>query len=963
MEAMRRTVQSRSRLVGRDHERRELEQALQAASAGRGGLLLVAGEAGVGKTRLVEEVVADCGIFTLEAIAPQQGALPYGQVVTALRGYLRSVPDGLANCGPLSGYLALLLPELGSAPDAADRSTLFEVIRCAFVTMGRRSPVAVFLDDLHWADEATLELLPALAAALESEPVLIVGTYRSDEIPRGHSLRRLRTELRRAGRLRELALAPLGPERTAELVEARLGARPGRALAATIYLRTQGVPFFVEELTESLVAAGRLQAAEHGIDLVGLDELPLPESVRDAVLLRVTALSEEARRALEVAAVVGLRFELELVASLAGEEELEDATESGFVYEADSGLGAFRHALTREALYQAIAWRRRRALHREVAAYLERSGAPAPAVAEHWLLGREFGAARDALLAAVDASYRVHAHRDAASAARRALEVWPEGEDEPGRLNLLERLGECAELSGEHGEAAEAWREAAEGLAAAGETPRFAELQRRLAGLFELRCAWDAALAARMAAATSFSESGLPAEAALDRLTAAANLQSAGSLKSALELIVVAAREAEEAGRVDLTTRAAGLEGLVRARLGESELGIQLARSALERALAENLVGPAAEIHDRLGLILEYTSDYPGALRTWQSAYDFCETHGISDKAYVCLACLGYVMRKTGDWDAAAPILRGLLTGVDVPRSSRSAGLGELGLIHALRGDVRRAPPLLRDALALARRIEFLIVQVDAAWGLARVDDLEGRYESAAEGGQLILRLARESDDCHCPVPALRWSATFFASHADAQSAGACVEQLARMASQGASAEALAALAHGIAEVALLNGDLEQAAAAFLRALDLLGPLELPLERAETQLRAGVVLGQVGEREAAIERLTDAYRTGRKLRALPLARRAAAELTALGEHIDRRFGRRAAAQLEHGGLSRRELEVVRLVAAGQTNREIARGLFLSPRTVDMHVRNILTKLGCRSRTDATRKAAELGLLS
>jgi DNA-binding CsgD family transcriptional regulator len=122
------------------------------------------------------------------------------------------------------------------------------------------------------------------------------------------------------------------------------------------------------------------------------------------------------------------------------------------------------------------------------------------------------------------------------------------------------------------------------------------------------------------------------------------------------------------------------------------------------------------------------------------------------------------------------------------------------------------------------------------------------------------------------------------------------------------------------------------------------------------------VFGALGERELAIERLMDAYRTARKLRARPLAQRAAAELAALGESVDRRLGRRAAAELAFAGLSRRELEIARLVAAGQTNREIARGLFLSPRTVDMHVRNILAKLGCRSRVEATRKAAELGLL-
>jgi DNA-binding NarL/FixJ family response regulator len=185
---------------------------------------------------------------------------------------------------------------------------------------------------------------------------------------------------------------------------------------------------------------------------------------------------------------------------------------------------------------------------------------------------------------------------------------------------------------------------------------------------------------------------------------------------------------------------------------------------------------------------------------------------------------------------------------------------------------------------------------------------------------------------------------------------------LAQSAAVTGNAETLAALAHALGEIALLNDEPEQAATQFMKALDFLREYELPLERAETQLRAGAALVAAGELEAGIERLTGAYHIGRKLGARPLASHAAEELARLGEQVDRRLGRRAAAALERGGLSRRELEIVRLVAGGRTNREIAHDLFLSPRTVDMHVRNILRKLDCRSRTEATRKAAELGLL-
>jgi DNA-binding NarL/FixJ family response regulator len=149
----------------------------------------------------------------------------------------------------------------------------------------------------------------------------------------------------------------------------------------------------------------------------------------------------------------------------------------------------------------------------------------------------------------------------------------------------------------------------------------------------------------------------------------------------------------------------------------------------------------------------------------------------------------------------------------------------------------------------------------------------------------------------------------------------------------------------------------------FEQALELFRSVDAPFERAHIQARAGVALAAAGEREAGIELLIDAYRTFRKLGARPFWLQVAADLEALGEQVDRRLGRLAAHELDNGGLTRRELEVLRLVAVGRTNREIARDLFLSPRTVEMHVRNVLSKLECRSRTEATSKAHELGLLA
>ena len=278
-------MSARSVLVGRGAERAQLEEALARARDGEGSVLLLGGEAGVGKSRLAAEVAAASGALVLHGASRHGGTAPYEPVAGALRSYLRVEPEGLADCGPLRSHLALLLPELGDPPQAADRATLFEAVRCALARVAEERHVVVILDDLEWSDEATLELLGALAEPVTELAMLVIAVYRSDGLPRDHGLRRLRHELRRAGRLRELTVPPLDEADTGELLAAVLGAAPSRSLTRTIHDRTQGVPFFVEELARALRLSGSLTAGADGLDAGGDGEVPLPETVRDAVAI------------------------------------------------------------------------------------------------------------------------------------------------------------------------------------------------------------------------------------------------------------------------------------------------------------------------------------------------------------------------------------------------------------------------------------------------------------------------------------------------------------------------------------------------------------------------------------------------------------------------------------------------------------------------------------------------------
>ncbi|MGH2906880.1 MAG: ATP-binding protein, partial [Solirubrobacterales bacterium] len=437
--------------IGRIVERTRLLAAVQAAADGRGSLVLLSGEAGIGKTRLVEDVLSEGELRFLRAAATPAGS-PYGPVTAALRAYLREAPGGLDDCGPLCEQLAVLLPELGAAGPIEDPAALVEAIRCALVKIAEERPTALLLDDLQWSDEATLELLAALAPGLSETSLLIIAAYRSDELPRAHPLRRLRTDLRRDRRLVDVTLEPLTDREVAELVGMLLEEDASPRLVTTLHDRAGGNPFFVEELTLALADADRIAPGPDGLQLALDADVPLPTTVRDAVLVRTSALSDRARAAAEVAAVAGYRFDLGSFARIGG-DGVTELLGAGLIVEEADGWAAFRHPLVRDAIYEDIPWLRRSELHRVVAEQLESESGDRGEVAAHWLAARDTSRALDALLAAIDERARVHAHRDATRLGRQALELWPQGERNDERIAALEAHAAHAELAGDLTEA------------------------------------------------------------------------------------------------------------------------------------------------------------------------------------------------------------------------------------------------------------------------------------------------------------------------------------------------------------------------------------------------------------------------------------------------------------------------------------------------------------------------------
>jgi tetratricopeptide (TPR) repeat protein len=568
-------------LIGRGRELDELRGALERAARGQGGLLLVAGEAGIGKTALVRTALERDTMRVHVVEAAREASEPYAPLVTLLRSLRRADPDGFDGSG-LASQLGLLLPELGPADPGTSQATVVDGLATSFARSGDRRPTAFFLDDLQWADVATVEALPRLALELESARVLLVAAYRSDEVTRFHPVRRLRVHLRRAGRLQELDLAPLGIDETAELSGRILGGDPADSLARALFDRTQGIPFFVEELSAALAAGGQVVEGALGLELRSDDDVPLPDSVRDAVLFRFEDLPTPVRASLEVASVIGLRFDLELVEDVAGACELGAAVEQGLAVELEPGLASFRHGLTREAVYLDLSWLRRRELHRRIAESLERRAAPPGLLAEHLLACRELDRAREALIVAAERSCAVHAYRDAASSIRRALEIWPTGEHEADRLDAMARLARCAQLSGELVDAARLWEEVLAGLEDGEDRMRSAQVKRELGTVYRLLGRRDRSAAYRVQAADELTALGALADAAEVRILAW-TLEDAPD-DAYLTVLDDAERDASGAERPDLVARVQGARAHLLARRGRFDEATAVAHAAVELA-------------------------------------------------------------------------------------------------------------------------------------------------------------------------------------------------------------------------------------------------------------------------------------------------------------------------------------------------------------------------------------------
>lgn len=972
---------ARGWIVGRDRERSILRAQLRSALDGRGRLVLVSGEAGIGKTSLVEDlahVPAARGCLVLRGHAYDLSVTPaYGPWVELLRHYQ-----------PGDENLPASPPFIESAQSAAttgSREALFSAAMAFFDDVARVQPLLLIVEDLHWADQGSLDFLRFLARQLGDRRILVVATYRSDEMHRRHPLYALLPSLVRESGAERLMVQRLDFDGSRALITSRyaVGGDDAARLERYIQDHAEGNPLFALELLRSLEDEGVLRLSGDTWSLGDTASIRLPTLLLQVIAARLDRLGDEALSLLRVAAIIGQEVPLDLWQQVteASDDELVKAIEQGQVShlleETASGTAIrFRHALLREALYESVISLRRRVWHCKVAEALAARPAPIPdTVAHHFQQAGDVRAVSWLLEAARRARMAY-----ATSTAVDRLET---------ALALDEQQGGASGLRG--------WLLA--GLAGLGELfARFDERRRMLNEAQDIAVrANDAPLLGIVEWYRAFIETsfdGSTAEAlgsARDhilRLPSGERARLYGFLYGVLGTPI-------GVDSVDMTCEISVLQG----QAGQ----YREALAAVERVNAES---PVLSSFARQGIdvVLGSSSQAFGrpdeALQSYERLLLSYRRSHASDWAMV----LTYLMlrdvilvysadrialRRTVAHDAvtAARLAKEAQTlGSEIPDEF---GIIWLCLLEGRWDEARRA---LEQAAVAGQWASYLTAAPwmslshnqgypqEARTRLAYVFSdgpaaQPGRqsYESSVYCMHPAIEIALDDADLdaarawlechdrwidwsgHIPLTTIghRLWARYHRVAGDRQSAEERANQALALASAPRQPLALLATHRLLGELATDGGDFDGARQHLNEALALADACEAPFERALTLVAMAELAIASRDVTSAHPLLAEARALCEPLGARPMLERVAALESAI-----------AGAPKPHysSGLSAREVEVLRLVAQGMTDAEVASQLFLSPRTVGSHLRSIYNKLGVSSRAAATRVAVEHGLV-
>jgi DNA-binding CsgD family transcriptional regulator/tetratricopeptide (TPR) repeat protein len=978
-------------LVGRDAELARLLSSIDRAVDGSGCAVLVAGDAGVGKTRLLDELCARAtarGLRVLTGHCVDLGdvGLPYLPFVDLLRpvaadpaaaqsaalaGLLAgrpSGPDPLAEPSHPADLGRRLPHRAAPLPVHDGRLQLFESVATLLAELAAGTPLVLVLEDLHWADRSSRDLLRYLLARLAGEPVAVVASYRADDLHRRHPLRPLLAELVRLPGVERLELAPLADAAVGQLVR-DLAAEVSEETVEDVVARAEGNAFYAQEL----LAAG----------LAG-ESLPL--ALTDVLLARVEQLGPAAQQVLRTAAVAGRRVRHELVAAVSGlspaelEPALAEAVHSHLLLASPDGRYRFRHALLREAVLADLLPGERVRLHAAVAAHLlaDPGAGTAAERAHHARESNDLATALTASLEAAGDAARIGAPAERLQHLEAALGLWPSVPDAAERTgrsqaDLLQEAAAAARAGGELQRATAFLHAAREALEPDGDPVALARVHYTLAqvlGRIEDQRAAHRESARAMALVPASPPSAARTWAAATHARTSYDLDRWAEGDAAAEEALAAA----DALGLDSAWADTAVT-LARCRGGQ--LGGLRLEEALDRARRSGDRDVELRVLFNLATVPYEAGDVATALRWVDTALARADELGLPWIFYAAeLRHLGVVARYvSGDWDGSLALAERLARVPDMSAHVRAAGLlvlvgrgdpaaaeriawarglaGRLDahvlLMLATAGPAADVAARSGDAEAAATEVERAIAQLHALWGSNRLAAvrLAGLALSAVADAAAAARSAGDAE------AERRWVARGEGLIGSARVA--VDDHLRDVGPYGA--ECAAWLLRVEAEGERLHG--RAAAEAWRAAVEAFGYGDV-YEQARSRWRLAEALLAVGDRDAATAELRQAADVAVRLGATPLREAVAA------------LARRGRLALDLPGLGRlpdaaavftpREAEVLALLARGRTNRQVGAELFISEKTASVHVSNILAKLGAGSRTEAVAIAAARGLL-
>ncbi len=974
-------------MVGRQSPLRALEEHWHDACAGSGRLVLISGDAGIGKSCLVRTFADQ--VRTMHTVSVLQGqcydedpAVPYGPFVDLLHieMRMRSPATTMPVVGPWGTDLARLLPELvgGVSRDNADtapqyqKRRLFDAIYRLLLPTAEQTCRLVVLEDLHWADQTSLELVQYLARAILHDRVLILGTYRSDELYHRQPLLHLIAQLARERHENAVHLPPLSRDDFAWMLETILGRPlPGAAVYA-LHDHTGGNPFFLEEVLTALIAQHGLdtfaRSARTGRDM-GL--LVIPLSLKESILSRTADLDLMATTVLRYAAVIGRRFDFDLLLRLTGIEEIalvqaiETLVARQLVAE-DTGdpedRYVFRHALTREAIYRDLLGRERRLKHRAVLQALEEAYASTPTqvvdqLAYHSLHARELEkAARYTRLAGARAM-RMSAYREAVAHYEMAIELL-ETDDPHLQADVYDALAEAAYPLGDTDLYLRYCQEARRWYEQVGDRRKVGDICRRLG-----RVAWERGEREDAFAHTRTAVSVLEAEPPGHELAMAYSALSHLCMLSHLPPESIAWGEkalqlGNALGADAVKAHALNNIGCALFQLGETAQGIASLERSLALAKSTDLTFDAIRACLNLGDVLNACGDFRRASDVLEEGVALAERAGWQPHAGQLLDGLAAAKMELGDWAQADALLDAIIRmsdkGTPIARLFATRTKADLLLRQGRLEDARR---LLEEIQPLCETQGELQMLGRLLLTLACIDLARGDPEQAAAVMDRLIGIALSLG----VGLLLGWHDMLGDAVAVYLAAGrdhAAQEQLANLSllvGRAATPAAQARLEEARGLMAAHENRHGDAAKHFARALTLWSAMVCPYQVATSHRRRAESLLQGGgesAREEALQALASARQTFDRLGASLAID--AIDLVIKRYGLARRMAKRGSAREEI--LTPREREVIALIARGCSNREIAQELFISQKTTEIHVSNILSKLGVSSRAHAAAYA-------